>query len=430
MTRFRARLQYDLTQQELLLEHIPNEISDRLLQTALDNHRLALQHDPEHTDLLFNTGQILTSTAEEAIADNDDLAALSLYREALQFFQRCLDKQEKELGALLQLGQASTRQKTDTGDGDLQNVKSDVRDVWTRIEETVSPEALYDTLIEMESTLSSMCAMSCPFGEEMLEWVKNQHDYSVCEKLLTYAKQIDRETEAMAILIRFRLSFCGCAFLNGHADMAIFERECTYARKAIVIEPQDPGWVSRATILADANIQTGDILQRKIQMNLAAHCEQWEVDEMQKKASYYLGESLGLLASITHGKVGEIHKNDWAAIHLRRGDCELAMRWLGQTSHPYLKAQSSTTMLAENVKTYYADAYLYAEEKKRRSQKEEAAVKGAITSHLLGETQALGWPISAYGIEAVHERAMNMAKRMLLVDADVHSLEQQFSQRA
>lgn len=49
---FRARLQYEVSQQPRLLECLPTPLIE-LLQTALDSHRLALTIDQDNADLLL-----------------------------------------------------------------------------------------------------------------------------------------------------------------------------------------------------------------------------------------------------------------------------------------------------------------------------------------------------------------------------------------
>lgn len=89
----KARLQFEITQQPILVEHIGLPQIDLLKQT-LDSHRYALQLNEENQDALFNTSQVLTSLAEQLSEHGQSFQAIPLLQEALELLSACLSRQE------------------------------------------------------------------------------------------------------------------------------------------------------------------------------------------------------------------------------------------------------------------------------------------------------------------------------------------------
>lgn len=89
----KARLQFEITQQPILVEHIGLPQLDLLRQT-LDSHRYALRLNEENQDALFNASQVLTSLAEQLSEHGQSFQAIPLLQEALELLSACLSRQE------------------------------------------------------------------------------------------------------------------------------------------------------------------------------------------------------------------------------------------------------------------------------------------------------------------------------------------------
>ena len=89
----KARLQLEITQQPVLVEHIGLPLIDILSQT-LDSHRYALRLNEENPDVLFNTSQVLTSLAEQLSETGRSFQAIPLLQESLELLSACLSRQE------------------------------------------------------------------------------------------------------------------------------------------------------------------------------------------------------------------------------------------------------------------------------------------------------------------------------------------------
>jgi hypothetical protein len=89
----KARLQLEISQQPILIEHIGIPLVD-WLQLTLESHRHALRLSEDNPDALFNTAQVLTSLAEELSEDDPSEEAAKPLQEALELLSSCLSRQE------------------------------------------------------------------------------------------------------------------------------------------------------------------------------------------------------------------------------------------------------------------------------------------------------------------------------------------------
>ena len=407
------------------MKHLPKEISENLLQIALRSHMVALKCDPEQTDLLFNTGQILTSVAEEAKSDENDFKALELYREALVYFETCLNKQEKQMEDFQRMISASTSLVSHVSEDFPKQVELETQEVWTSIEETVSPVTLYETVLEIENLLSAICTLRCPFDEGTFVWVKSVHEQVVQERLDKYAGQAHQEAEAINRLAWFQFTFSDCAFRNGYIDLADFEREYTasFRRVRETTETEQPD--SGILIQIEAQIQMGQTLRGKILTNLSSRkTEAKDLLGFQKSAWIHISLALDSLSTVCRGQLGQKASSTSTALHLHRGDCELARRWLGQTAQPYSVAKSSAATLSRNAKVYYRGAKEFAKRAGDEEDIEVTLIKEAVAGHLIEENdRSLIQEIDTCDASTWQDVIGEMTRSLLLLDADVMGLE-------
>lgn len=93
----RANLEYNMIQDEKIAPMLGNRID--LLQETLRSHRSAMGLNPEIVEIVFNTGQVLTSLAEALLDTWNPEArgtARQLLEEAVALFTKCLVKQQDE----------------------------------------------------------------------------------------------------------------------------------------------------------------------------------------------------------------------------------------------------------------------------------------------------------------------------------------------
>ena len=389
---------------------------------------IALKHDPEHADLLFNTSQILISVAEETRSDNNDFEALRLYREALLYFEKCLKKQEEQFEDFQLLSQASVSSASATSNNFPIATGLEMKEVWTRVEEGVSRETLYDSVTEIENTLSAICTLRCPLDEEILSWVKNFHEQVVHERLNTYARQSHGEAEAAVKVAWFRFAFCDCAFRNGYIDLPGFEKEYSAAFQDIPRDIESKLPLPGIMVNIEAQIQLSQSLRRKILMSISSGGpEANDIYELQKSAWVQLSQALDSLSQVCKLQVAQEASSVPTALYQHRGDCELARRWLGQTVQPYSVAKSSEARLSRNAQVYYKGAKDFAKRAGDEQNKELATIKQAVASCLAGEdNQNLRQEIDTCDASTWQEAVEEMTKSLLLTDVDITSLEDNF----
>lgn len=153
----KARLQFEITQQPALVEHIGLPVIDLLKQT-LDSHRYALRLNEENPDALFNTSQVLTSLAEQLSETGQSFQAIPLLQEGLELLSACLSRQEMLL----------EQQKTEFEDAEEGGVQldpnekpasttgSDLEEQTALVETPISANDLLDTVHASLSALTTL----------------------------------------------------------------------------------------------------------------------------------------------------------------------------------------------------------------------------------------------------------------------------------
>jgi hypothetical protein len=94
----RANLEYNMCEDERIVAILGNR--KELLEETLRSHRVAVALNPDNTDVLFNTGQVLTSLAEALLESGTQetarVPARALLEEAVDVLTKCLGSQQQE----------------------------------------------------------------------------------------------------------------------------------------------------------------------------------------------------------------------------------------------------------------------------------------------------------------------------------------------
>ncbi|KAF2756471.1 hypothetical protein EJ05DRAFT_539429 [Pseudovirgaria hyperparasitica] len=170
----KSRLLYDLADDARMSHHFDESSNIALLRGALVSHRYALSLDNENTDVLFNTGQVLT-TLSEALYDDDDenrenkSEQIKLLDEAVQLFSDCLRRQEQDYEQTQSYMQESDdqTQANDTGNDNPDVSMSDQTDDpsdstsgdWVNIVEPTKASDIIDTSLAILTALSALAAL-------------------------------------------------------------------------------------------------------------------------------------------------------------------------------------------------------------------------------------------------------------------------------
>lgn len=144
-----------------------------LLQETLRSHRAAVSLDAENTDALFNTGQVLTSLAEELVEAggfDSHQQAKDLLKEASDIFTKCLLSQQQEYEQIQRemskaeaandsselMGELTLSEPTQPEVMDTSSAASDNAGEWATIVEPLTPEVLLETCTALLGALSSL----------------------------------------------------------------------------------------------------------------------------------------------------------------------------------------------------------------------------------------------------------------------------------
>ncbi|KAL8851596.1 MAG: hypothetical protein Q9221_003528 [Calogaya cf. arnoldii] len=379
----RARLQYELAQQPRLLPYVPGGTLD-LLRTALNSHRYALEISQENADLLFNTGQVLTSLGElineERQRNHDvmDVDPLELFQEALTFFQRCHSLQE------LQFSQPDLarqqQQQSIEADGNATETTSSDRserpvpqpsdeDTWATIMEPVTDQALTDSLLAQVETLTSICSVSSTRGISNLKWIEEYYRNSLHDKLLVFAKETGRGYEAAVVKAKYRCALADARFTASTLDIPKYEQEINEAYEVFSdADPEPQALCDRA----DAEIVFTANLQRTWRQSME------RIPEDSARLSVVLWKHLTkALDNLTvAGKLP--NAKNLPRIHLRRGDCELFRRRLGAAPSNLDIALKSASTLLKNAEIYYRCAARLAKAEAATDEEAEASIQEAV----------------------------------------------------
>ncbi|KAI4277861.1 MAG: hypothetical protein L6R38_005365 [Xanthoria sp. 2 TBL-2021] len=352
-------------------------------------NRYALEISQENADLLFNTGQVLTSLgeliSEERYRHHDAVVVdpLGLFQEALTFFQRCFSLQELQFSQLDLAPQGQSleadRNATETTSKDLSEHPRPVpqpsdEDTWATIMEPVTDQALMDTLLAQAETLTSICGLSSIRGIGDPNWIDEYYRNSLHDKLLGFAKETGRHHEAALAKAKYRCTLADANFTATMLDIPTYEKELMGAYQIFPDSDPDPQALCDR---ADAEI----VFAASVQKVWRQVMERSPVESMPEDGARlsiirwkHLTKALDNLT--VAGKLP--NAKNLPRIHLRRGDCELLRRRLGAAPLNYDIALKSALTLLKNAEIYYRGAARLAKAEAAADEEAEASIKEAV----------------------------------------------------
>ena len=352
---------------------------------------LRLEYDRLTT--FSNTGQVLTSLAElisESRHHSDSAAAadpLHLFQEALEFFQRCLSVQEYQFTQSEAEASASARGSMELDDLTVppsrgkgpescqpDEDESD-EDTWAAIVEPITRSTLLDTLLAQMETLTSVCGFLSSRGTADPSWLEQYFQNLLEDKIGFAAREAKREHEAMLVQAKFKCALADAGFSTSRLDLSTYEHELSLAYQDFNSNETDPQALCDR---ADAEIVFNASIQRFSQQNpgMLPH-ENTKVNVLRWK---HLTKALDNYT--TASKLPNV--KNLVRIHIRRGDCELLRRGLGQDPLNYEIASKSESTLLKNAEIYYRGAGRLAKSETASDEEGEAFAKEAFAAMLLG----------------------------------------------
>ncbi|KAF2205932.1 hypothetical protein GQ43DRAFT_361355 [Delitschia confertaspora ATCC 74209] len=182
----KANLQYNMSEDPRIAALLGSRVA--LLEETLRSHRVALALNSENTDILFNTGQVLTSSAEALLEGNapqgdSKTTARARLEEAVQMLTKCLGQQEREYDEMrVAMEQANAQQFLQDASTPEQAVAASVNQdsiettsamsdppgEWATVIEPVTPETILETCIAQLSALTDLVGLYDPSDSEKL----------------------------------------------------------------------------------------------------------------------------------------------------------------------------------------------------------------------------------------------------------------------
>lgn len=177
-----------MSEDERIVANMGNKIE--LLEETLRSHRAAIALNPENIDVLFNTGQVLSSLAEALLdsrtSDTARTPARTLLEEAVDIFTRCLASQQHEYEQMqVEIAKATASQElydsaepiestnvntaNEQDSMETSSTSSDGPGEWATVVEPVTPEAMLETCTAQLGALSILLGLYNPSDSPSIE---------------------------------------------------------------------------------------------------------------------------------------------------------------------------------------------------------------------------------------------------------------------
>ncbi|KAJ5317332.1 hypothetical protein PENANT_c034G08309 [Penicillium antarcticum] len=389
----KARVQYEITQHPKLAAQLPAPQGE-ILQVALQSHREALVLEQDNADVLFNSGQVLTSLAESISnskhpSDEQLMQAGTYLQEAIELFQRCLmvqemkytERQEEieamESGVMPPQAPEPVEQTQPQAEAAGEEPEQE-QEQWAMIVEPITKNTLVDTAVAQLETLTTLCnLLTFNPGAGGVGWVQEYSSELVESRLPAYAEGSDRQYEAGLARAKFICALNELLYRGGHTDIQTYQQEVGQVFGPDLVVSADPeGLCAKADALTSLNASLNDIPPS-------------EDDEAFENAVAVRWKSLStaleaLTVASKHPDADNLPK-----IHIGRGDVEMHRWRLGRAPWNHAMAKQNGAMLLRNAQTYYRGAAALARRDGATDEERDGSCKEAIAAALEGQDTKL-----------------------------------------
>lgn len=362
------------------------------LQVALQSHRDALHLDQNNADVLFNSGQVLTSLAESISIskrpDDEQLMQAGTYlQEAVELFQRCLIVQEMKYTQMQEeieemnsgnVPLAAPEAETVPQPEPSKTASDEEQEQWAMIVEPVTKNTLVETAIAQLETLTTLCSVltSNPLVGGV-GWVQEYSSELVHSRLPVYAEGSDRQYEAALARAKLICAVNELLYRGGHTDAQTYQQEVGQVFGPELDVSADPdGLCAKAEALVSLNQAFSDIPPSEDDATAQdAVALRWK----------HLSTALdALTAASKHPEAHNLPK-----IHLGRGDAEMHRWRLGRAPWNHAVAKQNGNMLLRNAQTYYRGAAALARRDGAAEEEFEGTCKEAVAAAIEGQNTKL-----------------------------------------
>ena len=335
---------------------------------------------------ISNTAQVLSSVAEtlcegKQLETSGKAKALSLLQEALEVLLRCVETQEMQFNEDFQQEPANMNSKGNMVNDDNDQMPSVLTDEkWASINEPVTKDTLVDSAIAQLDILATFCGLTGPHHDRSLPWIEEYSNVILQTKLPVYIEGTNRQSEVAIARANFTSAYSDASFRCDRINLLTYQKEIDLAWSQDIDVSGDP----RALCdMADTAITFNvSVTQYVLSDNINKEQHRAEIKRLQWK---YLSRALESLTAAS--KIPGVL--NLPRIHLRRGDCELFRRMLGDEPAAYDIAVKSASTLMKNAEVFYRGAASLAINEGTPEEMKEASIKQAVVVAILGSGERL-----------------------------------------
>ena len=253
-------------------------------------------------------------------------------------------------------------------------------DVWAAVVEPVTKRTLMDTLLSQAETLTTVCSFLSARGNGDPTWIEQFYLTMLRDKLTLFAEEPDQQWEVALVKAKFSCAIADAGFSTGRLNLSTYERELDAAYGDMANLNDDPrGLCDRA----DAEMIFNATVERSLQA-----IDKLDSDEKTKTNVVRWKHLTNAVDSLTRATKLKNVQN-LSRINLRRGDCELLRRRLGDSPASYNIASKSESTLAKNAEVYYRGATRIAQIEGDSDEEREASIKEAVVIAISGDAGKL-----------------------------------------
>lgn len=366
------------------------------LQAALQSHKDALTLDQENADVLFNTGQVLTSLAEivsdiKHPSDQQLTQAAQCLQEALELFQRCFAVQELRFTEMqeeikhmesgsMQIPDVQQQQQSEPEpqlDANDDAAAEDTPEQWAAVVEPVTKDTLVDTAVAQLEALTTLCNLLTFNPGDGLAWVEEYSSDLVQNRMPVYVEGSSREYEATVARAKFICALTEVIYRSGRVEVETYHQEIIRAYGPELNLSADPeGLCSKADAHMSFNIAAADLPPT-------------HDSEAIKKSLVLRWKSLSTALDALTAASKLPDADNLPKIHIARGDVELNRWRLGSAPWEYAMAQQNGSLLLRNAQTYYRGAAALARRDGAAEERRDGTCKEAFAAGLEGQKDKL-----------------------------------------
>lgn len=333
-----------------------------------------------------NTAQVLSSVAEtlgegKQLGTSSKAKALSLLQEALELLLRCVETQETQFDEDFRQEPANMSSKGNMVNDNNDQMSGILTDEnWASINEPVTKDTLVDSAVVQLETLTIFCGLTSPHHDRFLPWIEEYSNAILQTKLPVHIEGTNRQSEVAVARANFTSAYSDASFRCGRINLLTYQKEIDLAWPQDIDVSGDP---QALCDMADTAITFNvSVTQYMLSDNINEEQHRAEIKRLQWK---YLSRALESLTAAS--KIPGVL--NLPRIHLRRGDCELFRRRLGDEPAAYDVAVKSAQTLMKNAEVFYRGAASLAINEGTSEEMKEASVKQAVVMAILGNGERL-----------------------------------------